>query len=351
MPDRKASSKKISETRKLVKWGSSKTLIMSLPRSWTKKHGLTEHNEVQVYENPDSSLLIMPLFQDEFDNYSNVLSADVDSEKYPDWETFSYVITTKVLDGNDVINITSKSPINQERNENVTRLVGGLLGFEVISRTPQLIKIKDIMALKEASLNELIRMVSSNVLDLIKNFIQAIEDEAEEAHFQSILSSRESIMRYYIRVHRQLRKGLMQPGILMKMEISNQDAVDFAFYIVMINDIAEFLASMATAVIKTNVNNFNILHQTNPILNLTQDLLTNAVSSFLFRDTKKAFDVLKSVESSKNQKREVEDKIDVTISDEASVLANSGAQIVLDNCEKIIEGSRSIALAALRRAL
>ncbi|NHI93557.1 MAG: hypothetical protein EAX96_13805 [Candidatus Lokiarchaeota archaeon] len=348
MPDRKSSSKKISESRKLVKWGSSKTLIMSLPRNWTKKHNLTEQNEVQVYENPDGSLLIMPALQDEIDS---VLSAEVDSEKYPDWETCSFVITTKVLDGNDVINITSKTPMTHERNDNITSLVGGLLGFEIISRTPQLIKIKDIMALKEASLNELIRMVSSNVLDLIKNFIQAIEQEADETHFQSILSSRESIQRYYIRVHRQLRKGLMQPGILMKMEISNQDAVDFAFYIVMINDIAEYLASMSMALIKANIGNFKILHLTTKILNITQELLTNAVSAFLFRDTKKAFDVLKSVESSKGKKRDVENKIDITISDEASILANSGSQIILDNCEKIMESSRSIALAALRRAL
>ena len=101
MPEKKPSSKKISETRKLVKWGSSKTLIMSLPRSWTKKHSLTEQNEVQVYENPDGSLLILPLIKDEFEN--TIQSSVIESEKYPDWEAFSYVVTTKVLDGNDMI--------------------------------------------------------------------------------------------------------------------------------------------------------------------------------------------------------------------------------------------------------
>ncbi|MHA1796915.1 MAG: AbrB/MazE/SpoVT family DNA-binding domain-containing protein [Candidatus Helarchaeota archaeon] len=349
MPERKTSLKKISETRKLVKWGSSKTLIMSLPRSWTKKLELTEKDEVHVFENPDGSLLIMPLKQDDTEN--NVISADVDVEKYDDWETFSYVIKTKVLDGNDVINIISKNPISQDLNNHITSLVGDLLGFEIISRNPQSIKIKDIMALKEASLNELIRMVSSNVLDLINNFHQAIVNKADEAHFQAILSSRESIQRYYIRVHRQLRKGLMQPSILMRMEISNQEAVDFAFYIVIINDIAEYLASMSKALLKTNLNDFKILHKALPILTLTQEILTDAISAFLFRETKKAFEVLKSVETAKTKKRKVENKIDKEINDEDSLVASLGTQIILDNCEKIIEGARSIALAALRRAL
>lgn len=322
---------------------------MSLPRSWTKKHGLTEQNEVQVYENPDGSLLILPLIKDEFEN--NVQSTIVESEKYPDWDAFSYVITTKVLDGNDMIEITSKTPITQERNDDITKLVGSLLGFEIISRGPNNIKIKDIMALKEASLNELIKMVSSNVLDLIRNFISAIESKAGEDLFQSILSSRESIQRYYIRVHRQLRKGLMIPSILMKMEISNQDAVDFAFYIVMINDIAEYLASMSNALIKTGLSNFPILNKTLPVLKDTQELCKNAVSSFLFRETKKAFDVLKNIEPLRKEKRTIEDEIDTNIKDEETLYASSGAQIILDNCEKITESSRSIALAALRRAL
>jgi len=345
LPEKKKASKKISETRKLVKWGSSKTLIMSLPRSWTKKHGLTEQNEVQVYENPDGSLLILPLLNDDLNN--NVQSTVVESEKYPDWEAFSYVITTKVLDGNDMIEITSKTPISREMNDDVTKLVGSLLGFEIISRSPNVIKIKDIMALKEAGLNELIKMVSSNVLDLIRNFITAIESKAGENLFQSILSSRESIQRYYIRVHRQLRKGLMVPSILMKMEISNQDAVDFAFYIVMINDIAEYLASMSSL----KIFDYTILNKTLPVLKNTQNLCTNAVSAFLFRETKKAFEVLKNIDVLRKEKRDIEDSIDTNIKDEETLKASAGAQIILDNCEKIMESSRAIALAALRRAL
>ena len=142
---------KATETRKLVKWGSSKTLIMSLPRSWTKKHSLTEENEVQVWENPDGSLLILPL---EFTRKSDQLEAIIMSEDYPEMQTLSFVIQTKFLDGNDIIRITSKTPFTETRYHEISAVVTQLIGFEIINQTPNEIEIKDIMALKSEGIGK-----------------------------------------------------------------------------------------------------------------------------------------------------------------------------------------------------
>ena len=57
--------------------------------------------------------------------------------------------------------------------------------------------------------------------------------------------------------------------------------------------------------------------------------------------------VLDKVEKIKDHKREVETEIDSITTDSPA----TACQIILDNSEKIIEFSRLIALAALRRAL
>ncbi|MHA1298702.1 MAG: AbrB/MazE/SpoVT family DNA-binding domain-containing protein [Candidatus Helarchaeota archaeon] len=334
-------SNKISETRKLVKWGSSKTLIMSLPRNWTKKHNLSEKNEVQVFENSDGSLLIMPFIMG--DSESKLVTTIV-ADKYPEISTLSYIIQTAYLDGNDVIRIETKSPFTQEKYMRISKLVSDLLGFEILSKTPNVIIIKDIMALKETSLNELIKMVSRNVLELMENLIYSIEQK-DPSIIDAIISSKEHIQKYYLRVHRQLRKGLIQPSILMKMDINSQDAVDFAFFIVHINDIAGYLASMGRAMAKyKTVENIEFTLQ---VLKETYDLLKEGVVSFLFRKTTDAINVLDQVEKIKNHKREVENELD-SMSSKSPATA---CQIILDNSEKIIEFSRLIALAALRRAL
>ena len=51
----------IDETRKAIKWGKSKTLVVSLPRRWTKKFSVEPDSQLQIKEALDGSLRIAPL--------------------------------------------------------------------------------------------------------------------------------------------------------------------------------------------------------------------------------------------------------------------------------------------------
>ncbi len=332
---------KVSETRKLVKWGSSKTLIMSLPRTWTKKYNLSDENEVQVLENPDGSLLILPL---EMGLEDQVWEANIKSDQYDDMQMLSYVIQTKFLDGNDIIRITSKDPFTDTRYHEITEIVSGLIGFEILSKTPTEIVIKDIMALKETSIEELVKMVSTTVLELMNNFVDAISP-INYSTLEAILSSKDNVHKYYLRVHRQLRKALMQPSLLTKMNIKSQDAVDFAFFIVDLNEIAINLGAMSNAAIRYQAQ--ELIDRTLEILKPTLVHLKDAISSFLFRNTKEALTTLSKIEEMKDLKREIENYVDKLTAEKPT----TASQIILDNSEKIIECTLSIALAALRRAI
>ncbi len=332
---------KAIETRKLIKWGSSKTLIMSLPRTWTKKYNLSEEDEVQVTENPDGSLLVFPLH---LGGESQLKEASIKSDQYPDKQTLYYVVQTKFLDGNDIIRITSKEPFSDTRYREITGIVSDLLGFEIMNKTPSEIMIKDIMALKESSVEELVRLVSNTVLELLKNFVEAVAP-LNISMLEAILSSRDNIQKYYLRVHRQLRKALMDPSLLIKMGIHAQDAVDYAFFIVALNDISVNIATMSSAVIKYQSQQF--IERTSELLKPVYENFKEAISSFLFRKTKEALMVLSKIEDMKRQKREIENEIDKITATQPS----TDSQIILDNCEKIVELIHSMALSALRRAI
>ncbi len=332
---------KVSETRKLVKWGSSKTLIMSLPRQWTKKYSLTEENEVQVLENPDGSLLILPL---QFGIKKEPLEAEIRAEQYPDAKTLTYVIKTKFLDGNDIIKINSKVPFPESRYNEITDIVTQLIGFEILTKTTNEIVLKDIMALKETSIEELVKMVSNTVLELLHKLLESIAP-ADLSVLEAIFNSGDNVHKYYLRVHRQLRKALMEPALLTKMNITALDAVDYAFFIVELNDIATNLISMSYAV-KKYKSELSI-KRTLELLQPTYENLKEAISSFLFKSTKEALAVLSKIDQMKEQKRELENDIDKMTAEQPT----TASQIILDNAEKIIESSFAIGLAALRRAI
>lgn len=332
---------KVSETRKLVKWGSSKTLIMSLPRHWTKQYNLTEENEVQVLENPDGSLLILPL---QFGVKKELMEAEIKSEQYPDAQTLAYVIKTKFLDGNDIIRINSKTPFPESRYNEISDIVTQLIGFEILTKTTNEIVLKDIMALKETSIEELVKMVSNTVLELMNKLLEAIYPP-EISVLEAIFNSGDNVHKYYLRVHRQLRKALIEPALLSKMNITALDAVDYAFFIVELDDIATNLTSMSYAVRKYKAE--TSIQRTLELLQPTYTNLKEAISSFLFKSTKEALSVLSKIDQMKKQKRELENDIDKMTAEQPT----TASQIILDNSEKIIESTFAMGLAALRRAI
>ncbi|MHA1266234.1 MAG: AbrB/MazE/SpoVT family DNA-binding domain-containing protein [Candidatus Helarchaeota archaeon] len=329
------------ETRKLVKWGSSKTLIMSLPRTWTKKFNLTEENEVQVLENPDGSLLILPL---QLGMKQKPIEAEIKSEQYPESQALTFIIKTKFLDGNDIIRISSKTPFPESRYQEIQNIVSQLIGFEILSKTTDEIILKDIMALKETSIEELVKMVSNTVLELMVKFLDSLMPP-ELSTLEAIFNSGDNVHKYYLRVHRQLRKALQEPALLTKMNLTAQDAVDYAFFIVELNDIASNLASMSYAVKKNHTE--KSIEKTLEILQPTYEILKLAISSFLFKNTKEALTILVKIDEMKKEKRVLETVLDKMTARQSTI----AAQIILDNTEKIIESTFSIGLAALRRAL
>lgn len=331
---------KVVETRKLVKWGSSKTLIMSLPRSWTKKHNLTEANEVQVLENADGSLLILPL---DLGLEKEVMESEIKSEQYPESQTLSYMVKTKFLDGSEIIKIKSKTAFTESRYQEITDIVSQLIGFEILSKTTNEIVLKDIMALKETSIEELVKMVSNTVLELMGKLLEAI-NPLDVSTLEAIYNSEDNVHKYYLRVHRQLRKALIEPLLLTKMNITAQDAVDYAFFIVELNDIAVNLASMSYVTKKYGEE--QSIGQTDEILQSTYNILKEAISSFLFRNTKEALAVLSKIDGMKKRKREIETVLDKLTAEQPT----TASQIILDNSEKIMESTFSIGLTALRRA-
>jgi len=331
---------KISETRKLVKWGSSKTLIMSLPRNWTKKNNLTEADEVQVSENPDGSLLILPL---QFKVEGEPMEAEIKVDQYPETKMLANVIQTKFLDGYDQLHLTSKTTFTETQVKEIAEIVSELMGFEILTRTFNEIAVKDIMAIKDSSLDELVKLVSNSVVELMTSFIKALIP-VNYSILEPIIGIKKNIFKYYLRIHRQLRKALMQPSLLAKMNITTQDAVDFAFFIVDLNEIATNIASMANAVIKFQPK--EVVERTLEILHPVSERLKDAISAFLFRNIK-GLSIFSQIDELKGLKREIENDIDSITYEEPHI----ESQIILDNTEKIMDYIFSIAQAALRRTI
>ncbi len=328
------------ESRKLVKWGSSNTLIVSLPRRWVKQNNLTEKDEIEIRETCDGTLLVSPRYEEEGEQPP----AQVDANELKSLEAISQAMLVKYLDGENTIEVTNKRNFKPAELTVITNTCYNLLGFEISRKTPSVIELKDIMSFKEANIFLLVKILTRQTVELFSTILDALKFKNRDL-INTIDQSQKNTERYYYRIMRQLRKALLQPTSLVEMNCNNQDIVDMAFYITYVNDTSLSISSSARAVRKFTpaLGNPKVLQ----FMTDVKDFFTNATRCYLFQNVSQAIKLLSKSETLTKQKRSIEDEIDML----AGKQNIAEVQIALDNVEKIVEYSHRIALTALRRSL
>src|SRR4030042_4074656 len=325
-------------TRKLIKWGSSETLIMSLPRRWVKTNNLTEKDEVQVIYNPDNSLLVLPPLNPA---QSEKINVEIQVKEESDQNTIWYELITRYLDGADSISLITKKRFSPEFASQIRKMISTLLGLEILKVESQKIEVTDIMNIQETNIENLVKLISDYTLEFsfstLSNFKSKNYDNLKEA-----LSIRELVKKYYNRIHRELRKSLTNPSTLIKMNFNTQDVLDFAFFITSVNEVTENLELQINSTL-----DLRLPKETGRVFDFMEEicaLLKSAIDAFLFKNTKEAIRVLEKHAEMQKWKREIENEEDkIAIQNKSSAL-----QIILDSSEKISDSTRNISLTALR---
>ena len=343
-----------AESRKLVKWGSSETLIMSLPRSWVKKFQLNKDSEVSILENQDGSLTVSPLnlSSEKPKSETKIL---FDPAEFDDMDLIELEITAKYLDGGDVIVVEKKEGKGPDKfptkfTLKVQEVVQSLLGLEITSLLSTKIKIQDIMNIHETNVDVLVKIIADTTVDFFQNLHDIIQSNDYSTHIDSLLIAKKQVRKYFLRILRELRKGLLIPSSLSRMGLSAQDTVDMAFYITDLAEVADNLEialnAMKSKPLAVELDP-KLVSDTNEFMAQVFKIFKSSVDSFLFKVKKDAISVIKSVPALEDKKRAIENAID-SFSNSAQYVSY---EILMDILSKILDHSRSIALSSLRRIL
>lgn len=346
--------RKSAESRKLVKWGSSETLIMSLPRNWVKKFQLNKDSEVTIMENQDGSLLVSPLtLGNERPRFESTITFS--NEEMDDMDIIELEITIKYLDGNDVIVIEKKEgkggtdKFSTKFTLKVQEVVQSLLGLEITSLLSTKIKIQDIMNIHETNVDVLVKIIANSAVDLFQNMCDIIKEGDYASHVDSLMISKKQVRKYYLRILRELRKGLLVPATLSRMGLSAQDTLDAAFYITDISAVVDDLDFAFGALVNKPpvVLEGQIKDSIAGFMHAVYTTFKKAVDAFLFKTKKEAVAIVKGAPLIEEKKRDIENILD-NMSTKAQY---TGYEILLDTLSKVADHSLSIAFSALRKIL
>ncbi len=328
-------------TRKLIKWGSSETLIMSLPRRWVKENSLTEKDEVQVIYNPDNSLLVIPPLNP---TQTEKINVEIQVKDENELNTIRYELMTRYFDGADTISLITKKKFSPEFTTQIRKMIGTLLGLEILKVESSKVEITDIMNIQETNIENLVKLISDYTLEFSFSTLTNFKSK-NFGNLKETLSIRELIKKYYNRIHRELRKGLINPSTLIKMNFNTQDVLDFAFFITSVNEVSENLELQINSALEMGLPD-----NTGRVFDFMEEvcsLLKSAIDAFLFKNTKDAIRVLEKHAEMQKRKRTIENEEDKVATQSASYTL----QVILDSSEKISDASKNISLTALRRAI
>jgi phosphate uptake regulator len=335
---------KISQQRKLIKWGSSETLILSLPRKWVIQNNLTADQVVNLQVNQDGTLTIIPLdLRPDVDE----LQTEIKIKDIDDMENIRLRLLTKFLDGWDIIRIKSVEEFHPDIRRKLEHILEPMMGLEIMGINPKEILIKNVMSVESSNVYNLVKMISDLVIELNGILLNRLNNKDADKKNDGDIEW-ENIKKYHYRVIREHRKTLLHPIALIKMNLTLQDIVDFFSYISSIHKIGESTRYIITTINKHGLppDSFEITPFTKKVLD---EHVRNSIDAFLFKDTKKAIKTIKAIKELKPKKRNIENKVDATESDSHPKLLTF--QILLDVCSKILDSCEEICLAALRRAI
>ncbi|MFX1343299.1 MAG: hypothetical protein ACFFAL_11520 [Promethearchaeota archaeon] len=325
----------IDETRKAIRWGRSKTLVVSLPRRWIKKYGIEPDTQLHIQEGPEGHLKIMPL------QITGTPSERIATIRLLEQDelTLSTILETYYVVGYDQLTIESSRRLNEPVRKILNKIVNQLPGYEILESTDRRVTIKGVSAIRGQDIMEFVKMSSRTTIEMIEKLINGLgsgPDETERIANELIDDSWRQ-RGNYLRAQRELRKAMTVRPAGLKLETAY--IFDTAYYVLQLHNIHENIQHIAEALTRRQPPN-----EQNKLavaaLNKVCENLKKAISAFLQRNQEMVRHVLGEIPLLRQWKRQTETIVDVM---KDSVIT----QIILDRMEEMLAYNSGIAKTAL----
>ncbi len=197
------------EFRKLVGFGKG-SYIVSVPKKWVLDNNLKKGDTISVDEN-SNELIISTQFNE---NKKEPRPIIIDA-KGKDEDVLKSEIISSYLNNFDTIEILKDAKTNAQSIKEILR---SLAGMEIIEQTSTRIIAKDLIDIKEVSIQNMIKRMDMTVRGMIDDSIKCI-DEPDVC--ESINDRDADVNRLYYLAYRTVKSAMKNPAV---MKIYGMDA-------------------------------------------------------------------------------------------------------------------------------
>jgi phosphate uptake regulator len=236
------------ETRKIQLTGKS-TYIVSLPKKWVTSMNLKAGSQIVVSRQSDASLLLTPkeLVKQTKSEQASILVSQKD-----DPNTIARKIVALYLVGYNIIRIKTKDEriTSLQRNliKDLTRKK--LVGTEIISDSPNEMKLQILLSYPELSVESALRRMCLIAISMHEDAIRALGNMDKELA-REVVTLDDEVDRFSLYIIRQLKAAVQSEGGPKNIGLSNQkDCLGYRVIVKSVERIADHASKIAENILE-----------------------------------------------------------------------------------------------------
>jgi phosphate uptake regulator len=221
--------------RKIVKAGLA-SYTVSLPKEWIDKNKLTKGDSLYILEKSSNELLVSTEVKEKLKELREITIVTENKEL----GSIRREITAAYLNNYNTIIILGKD-LDTKAME-IRRFLHDFVALEIEEQTAGKIIAKDLLDLKEISIEKTIRRIDMILRSMMQDSIKSIEDSALG---DSIIYRDYDINRFYFLLMRLLKSAMQDPLTALSFKISNVQALQYWDLVAALEELGDSVKSLS----------------------------------------------------------------------------------------------------------
>jgi phosphate uptake regulator len=214
--------------RRLVKSGAS-SFTVSLPKGWLDRNNLKKGSLVYISEKSSHELSISPEKVEEKQEVKEI-TINIDGKKM---DAVEREITSAYVNNYNTIRIMGNSLI--EKTKELRRILHNFTALEITEQKATAIVAKDLLNLKEVSINDIIRRMDMIIRSMMQDLADIRNKKlSENIHFRDF-----DVNKLYFLIFRLVKGALNDPLLASHFEIDNTRALGIWYLTVNLENISD----------------------------------------------------------------------------------------------------------------
>jgi len=271
------------EIRKIQFTGKS-TYIVSLPKKWVSALGLKAGSQIIVSQQ-NSSLILTP--KEMVEPSTQLAEANLKISGNDDPDTITREIISLYLVGYNFIRVrTNEERISALQRNAIKELTRKkLVGTEIISETPNEIKLQILVSYPELSVENALRRMCLIATSMHEDAIQALKNlDKKLAH--EVIQLDDEVDRFSLYIIRQLKAAVQNEKILKDIGLENpRDSLGYRVIVKFVERIADHAAKIAENVMSLEEKpNETILQALSEMSAFAKTVFEDSIKSLFKKD-------------------------------------------------------------------